>query len=131
MGFALARVSCPIVGVGIMDEGVDALARVSQSFADGAALLDREDWRQDQGFEIELRGRGEGYGRPDAHTFDAIKLAARTEALFLDPVYTGKALAGLIGLAREGRFGADDCVIFLHTGGAPALFAYDEAAFLR
>jgi D-cysteine desulfhydrase len=54
-------------------------------------------------------------------------LAARLEGLLLDPVYTGKAMAGLIGLAREGFFGKDDNVVFIHTGGTPGLFAYTAA----
>ena len=67
------------------------------------------------------------YGRVDATTEEAIRLAARREALALDPVYSGKAMAGLIGLARRGRFGADDTIVFIHTGGGPGLFAYPAA----
>jgi 1-aminocyclopropane-1-carboxylate deaminase/D-cysteine desulfhydrase-like pyridoxal-dependent ACC family enzyme len=58
---------------------------------------------------------------------DAVRLAAKTEGLLLDPVYTGKALAGLIDLARRGLVGADEEILFLHTGGMPGLFAYDWA----
>ena len=57
---------------------------------------------------------------------EAIEIAARDEGIILDPVYTGKAMAGLIGHAREGRFTSDDVVVFIHTGGAPALFAYNQ-----
>ena len=55
---------------------------------------------------------------------EAVRLAARHEGLLLDPVYSGKAMAGLIDLVRRGRFGADETVVFIHTGGTPALFAY-------
>ena len=55
---------------------------------------------------------------------EARDLAARHEGLLLDPVYSGKAMAGLIDLVRRGRFGADETVVFIHTGGTPALFAY-------
>jgi L-cysteate sulfo-lyase len=55
---------------------------------------------------------------------EAIRLAARHEGLLLDPVYTGKAIAGLIELCRKGRFSSDQNVAFLHTGGAAALCAY-------
>ena len=51
-------------------------------------------------------------------------MAARLEALLLDPVYTGKAMAGLISLVRSGRIAAENRVLFLHTGGLPAIFAY-------
>ncbi len=67
---------------------------------------------------------GPGYGRPTSETMDAILFAARTEGLLLDPVYTGKAFAGLIGLARRGVLDSKSAVIFLHTGGTPALFGY-------
>lgn len=70
---------------------------------------------------------GPAYGVPHAATVEAIKLAGRLEALPVDPVYSGKGLAGLIALIREGRWSADDDVIFIHTGGSPALFAYQSA----
>ena len=54
-------------------------------------------------------------------------MAARMEGLLLDPVYSGKGLAGLIGLTRQGFFKPSDNVLFLHTGGSAALFAYEEA----
>ena len=58
---------------------------------------------------------------------DAVRACAALEGLYLDPVYTGKAMAGLIDLVRPGRFASDQTVVFLHTGGTPALFAYLEA----
>jgi D-cysteine desulfhydrase family pyridoxal phosphate-dependent enzyme len=75
---------------------------------------------------VDDRFRGPAYGYPTGDTFEAITLVARDEAVILDPVYTGKAMAGLIGHAREGRLGPDDTVVFLHTGGSPALFAYNQ-----
>lgn len=66
---------------------------------------------------------GEGYGVPTPAGLEAIRVAARTEALLLDPTYTGKAMAGLLHDVRSGEIGADETVVFLHTGGAPALFA--------
>ena len=77
-----------------------------------------------QQVHVDERYRGPGYGQPTKETMDAIEIAALDEGLILDPVYTGKAMAGLIGHAQEGRFQASDTVVFLHTGGAPALFAY-------
>ncbi|HEX2759695.1 MAG TPA: hypothetical protein VHM27_04235, partial [Rhizomicrobium sp.] len=61
-----------------------------------------------------------------AATIEAIRLAGALEGLVLDPVYTGKGLAGLIALVRAGRWNAGEHVIFLHTGGMPALFAYES-----
>lgn len=66
---------------------------------------------------------GAGYGQPTDAMRDAVLLTARTEGIVLDPVYTGKAMAGLIDLIEDGRFAEDDVVVFLHTGGVPGLFA--------
>ena len=67
---------------------------------------------------------GAGYSLPTAEMTAAIQTFARTEGVLLDPVYTGKTAAGLIGLVREGVFGNDDNVLFVHTGGSPAIYAY-------
>jgi len=67
---------------------------------------------------------GEGYGLPTDGMLEAVTLGARLEGLVLDPVYAGKGFAGFIDLVRQGRFAKDDNVVFWHTGGAPALFAY-------
>ena len=60
---------------------------------------------------------GDRYGATPATTLEAIKLAARTDAIFMDPVYTGKAFSGLVGEVRAGRVPADDVAVFVHTGG--------------
>ena len=67
---------------------------------------------------------GERYGHPTPACLDAVRLVARTEGILLDPVYTGKAMAGLIDMVRRGQFAPDQAVVFWHTGGQPALFAY-------
>lgn len=69
---------------------------------------------------------GEGYGRPTKEGIDAIRLVAQTEGIFLEPVYTAKAMAGLIDLIKKGRFKSTDTIVFIHTGGIPALFAYHQ-----
>jgi D-cysteine desulfhydrase family pyridoxal phosphate-dependent enzyme len=74
---------------------------------------------------VDDRFRGPAYGYPVESTMEAIEVLAMDEAIILDPVYTGKAMAGLLAHAREGRLGPDDTVVFIHTGGAPALFAYN------
>lgn len=65
---------------------------------------------------------GESYGAPTASCREALDLAARLEGLILDPVYTGKALAGLVAAVREGRVPPEGALVFMHTGGMPALF---------
>lgn len=67
---------------------------------------------------------GEGYSRPTAGMIEAVNLLATTEGILLDPVYTGKQMAGLIDMVRKGVFKTTDKVLFLHTGGSPALYAY-------
>lgn len=70
---------------------------------------------------------GEGYGVPSEEGLEAIVLLARTEGIITDPVYSGKALAALVKSVRDGEYSRDDAVVFLHTGGAVADFAYEEA----
>lgn len=67
---------------------------------------------------------GPGYSLPTDSMVEAVKLFASTEAILLDPVYSGKAAAGLIDLVRKGHFAKGSNVLFLHTGGSPALYAY-------
>lgn len=69
---------------------------------------------------------GDGYGLPAASTLEAIDLAARQEGILVDPVYSGKGMAGLVDMVRRGFFRPDDNVLFLHTGGSAALFAYEN-----
>lgn len=69
---------------------------------------------------------GDGYGIPAESTLEAIRLTARQEGILLDPVYSGKGMAGLIGMVRQGFFKPTDNVLFLHTGGSTALFAYED-----
>jgi len=67
---------------------------------------------------------GRGYSIPTPEMAEAVRMLARTESILLDPVYTGKAMAGLIGLSRKGFFKKNENVLFVHTGGSPALYAY-------
>jgi D-cysteine desulfhydrase family pyridoxal phosphate-dependent enzyme len=79
---------------------------------------------------LEHRFFGSGYGAPTDSCREALDLAAGTEGLVLDPVYTGKAMAGLVAGCREGWLG-DRPIVFLHTGGLPALFAARYATWLK
>ena len=69
---------------------------------------------------------GAGYGIPSPAGIEAIQIAARSEGLMLDPVYTGKAMAGLIDHIRSGRIPPESTVVFIHTGGTPAIFDHGE-----
>jgi 1-aminocyclopropane-1-carboxylate deaminase/D-cysteine desulfhydrase-like pyridoxal-dependent ACC family enzyme len=67
---------------------------------------------------------GPGYGVVTPEGWEALRLLATTEGILLDPAYTAKAMAGLIHDTRQNRLGRDDTVVFIHTGGLPAVFAY-------
>ncbi|MBX3651077.1 MAG: D-cysteine desulfhydrase [Burkholderiales bacterium] len=103
---------------------VHALAQATAKLMECVRDIDRK------AVEVNSDYVGPGYGRADAATVEAIELVARLEGVILDPVYTGKAMAGLMDLIRLKRFSGKDTVVFLHTGGAPALFSYREL-FMR
>ncbi len=111
-----------IVGIDIDAEPERVQADVVR-YAEGAADLLGETFDKAD-VEVVAGHAGPAYGVPHEATVEAIRLAARLEALILDPVYSGKGLAGLIALIRGGRWRPDQDVVFVHTGGAPALFAY-------
>ena len=67
---------------------------------------------------------GEGYGVPTKEMGEAVVMLAQEEGILLDPVYSGKAMAGMIGLIRKGQFAKNETIVFLHTGGAVGLFGY-------
>jgi D-cysteine desulfhydrase len=69
---------------------------------------------------------GPGYSLPSPEMVEAVRMLAQVEGILLDPVYTGKAMAGLIGLVRKGVFTKGQNVLFVHTGGSPALYAYQD-----
>jgi len=69
---------------------------------------------------------GPGYSLPTPEMAEAVKLVARTEGILLDPVYTGKTMAGLIDLVRQGYFKKESNILFVHTGGSPALYVYAD-----
>ena len=128
-GLAVGAAAClpqtRIVGVDIDAEPERVEADVTALAHGAAALLDLD--IDDKRIEVVAGHAGPAYGVPHAATLDAIALAGRLEGLVLDPVYSGKALAGLIALIRADRWGRGDRVVFLHTGGEPALFAYRES----
>jgi D-cysteine desulfhydrase family pyridoxal phosphate-dependent enzyme len=100
--------------------------------ANGAAeLLGIPTHVESSDVEIDESYIGENYGVPTPGGREALRLVAETEGLFLDPVYSSKAMAGLIDQIRRGRIGAGETVVFLHSGGTPALFAYSEEVMAR
>jgi 1-aminocyclopropane-1-carboxylate deaminase/D-cysteine desulfhydrase-like pyridoxal-dependent ACC family enzyme len=107
----------------IAPDGVLALAHRAASMLGFESRLTPDDVVANADFV------GPGYGEVSEETLEAIHALATSEGVLLDPVYTGKAFAALLSHIRAGRFSTDETVVFLHTGGLPALFAYaDELA---
>ncbi len=111
-----------VLGVCVSVPAPAQLAKVHPLIAPTLALLGRSGNVDASAVQLDDRFIGPGYGIPTPEMLDAVRLVARTEGVLLDPVYTGKAMAGLIALAREGAIGGD--VLFLHTGGSAGLFGY-------
>ena len=112
------------VGQDVQEERVYALACETAEYVGAPGVVKRDDIFADCNYV------GPGYGEPTEAMNEAVLLAARLEGLLFDPVYTGKALAGLIDYIREGRIDANSNVVFLHTGGAAGLFAYADTLTL-
>lgn len=125
VGAAVAMPGTKIVGIDIDAEPARVRADVVSLARQAADLLGAD--FDEAMVEVVAGHAGPAYGVPHEATIEAIRLAGRSEALVLDPVYSGKGLAGLIAMIRQGRWRNDEDVIFLHTGGAPALFAYQSA----
>lgn len=112
-----------VQGIAVSEGEPEKIQRAVRIANEAAALLgidvrvDEEDLVNDNGYI------GPGYGVLTPECIEAIALTAKTEAIFLDPVYSGKAMAGMIGHIRSGKIDPSETIIFLHTGGTPALFA--------
>lgn len=112
-----------VVGVAVEDDALAIRERVATLASETAALLGLDVRIVPEEIVVDDRWVGPGYGVPSSETLEAILLAARTEGLVLDPVYTGKAMAALVGQVRRGEVTPGETLVFLHTGGTPALFA--------
>jgi D-cysteine desulfhydrase len=130
-GFLGNHIHIPIVGIGVSRDPADQEPLVYQEAQAVADLLGlgltvpRESVHSVGGYWQPK------YSVPNTRMVEAVQLLARTEAILLDPVYTGKIMAGLIGLAREGFFKPDENVLFIHTGGLPSLHAYEREVLGR
>ena len=124
-GFVGNRIDLPIVGVGVSrdpEQQEPLVLKEAQAVADLLGLglqIPRESVRSVGGYWQPK------YSVPNARMIEAVQMLARTEGIPLDPVYTGKIMAGLIGLARAGEFSPGERVLFIHTGGLPSLHVYE------
>ena len=120
-GMAVSGADIPVLGIGVRAPKEKQEANVFNLAVETAALLGHPERVTREMVVADCDYVGAGYGLIDQAVIDALTLAARTEGLLLDPVYTGKAMKGLIALARAGAF-EGETVVFLHTGGAQGLF---------
>jgi L-cysteate sulfo-lyase len=117
----------PLLGIGVrapkdkQEENVYKLASKTAEFMGIPGIVTRDKVVADCDYV------GGGYGVPTESMVEAVTLMARHEAILMDPVYSGKGLAGLIDYIRKGRFKEGQNIVFLHTGGSAALFGYLDA----
>lgn len=118
-----------VIGISVWMSAGECRRRILEDLERDAAFYEYDVRFDGSEFEILDDYIGKGYAVPSSDGLRAAKLLAETEAILVDYSYTGKSLAGLIDLSRKGRFSRDDAVVFLHTGGTPALFTLDKPDF--
>lgn len=128
LGLRLAGSDVPVRGVCVRRDAASQTIRVQTRIEDTARLLEVDVPTRPSDVRVTDIALGPGYGRMADETRDAISQTAQCDGLFLDPVYTGKVMAGLIKLqSRDALVGPR--VLFWHTGGQPALFGYEDGLF--
>ncbi|HWQ59447.1 MAG TPA: D-cysteine desulfhydrase family protein [Clostridia bacterium] len=125
LGALLYGDGCRVTGVAVDDGPFEDV--VAELVNDAAELVGRGDIHISAADVDVYPCFGAGYAKPSKAGLEAIRLVAKTEGLVLDPVYTGKTMAGFIELCRAGRIGKDERVVFLHSGGIASVFAIDPA----
>ena len=124
-GFHTLDCDTPIMGISVRQPEEIQIDNVYRLAVKTAALLTDKPLSRDKVL-VDDGYVGEGYGTPTDGTLAAINTVARNEGILLDPVYSGKGMAGLIGQIENGQISGDGEVVFLHTGGAVSLFAYED-----
>ncbi|MBR9851943.1 MAG: D-cysteine desulfhydrase family protein [Rhodobacteraceae bacterium] len=125
-GLRLAGQDAPVFGICVRRDHAQQQARIKTVLQKLAHLLDFDPALTSGDILTWDGALAPGYGKVGDTTREALTLMARTEGVFLDPVYTAKTFAGLLGLLKEGRILPGQKVVMLHTGGLPALFGYQE-----
>lgn len=124
-GLAVMGADIPVLGIGVRAPKDRQEANVFKLAEETAALLGQPRRVTREMVVADCDYVGEGYGLIDQGVIHALTLAARLDGIVLDPVYSGKAMKGLVALARAGKF-KGETVVFLHTGGAQGLFGYQS-----
>jgi L-cysteate sulfo-lyase len=129
-GMVLAGHAARVQGISVSGPAPEREALVARLAGEALKLIDSSQTASAasiaQRVSVLDRYVGPGYGQPTDGMIEAVQLVARLEGILLDPVYTGKAMAGLIDLVRSGQLTSRDTVVFWHTGGVAGLFAYGE-----
>ena len=126
LGLALRGCSAPVVGYCVSRTAAEQRGKVADLVEQTCKRLDVASPLRAPDLMFEEGVLGEGYGQPTTAMFEAVGLVAALESVVLDPVYTGKAMAGLITAIQTGRVATTDTVVFMHTGGSSSLFAYPD-----
>jgi len=124
LGSRLYHAPYRLIGVSSGRKGEQAIVNVVRTANEGALLLGTDLHFSATDCEMNDRFTGPAYGISTPESLEAIRLFAETEAVLLDPVYTAKAASAMIADIRTGDVARDETVLFIHTGGTPALFAY-------
>lgn len=126
-GMVGSRSDIPVLGIGVRVDRATQEGNVLNLAKATAEHLGIGDVIQAEHVRANCDYVGDGYGLPTDGMIEAVSLMARHEAILLDPVYSGKGMAGLIDLIRKGEFKKDENIVFLHTGGSVGLFGYPAA----
>ena len=127
LGAALTGSRARIVGISDGEPREELADLVVKVATEGAVLCESSVTVPEAAVIVHDEYFGDGYGIPSPAMVEAVRTVARLEGILLDPVYSGKAMAGLVDLCRKGIIRAGQNVLFIHTGGTPALFAYRES----
>jgi D-cysteine desulfhydrase len=119
-------ITCPLIGISVNRGRQQCQEGVAKWWRELGQLLDRDPVWSPEGFEIYDEFIGREYGDPTEASLDAIMLMAQTEGILLDPVYSGKMMAGFLAHQAAGRWARGQNVLLLHSGGVPAIFAYSK-----
>ena len=123
VGFKLMGLNCRLYGITVSRSRDECIAYIKQLINETEDVLGLNSRVKNDEIFVYDENIGEGYSVPTSEGIDAIRLVAQTEGIFLDPIYTGKAMAGLTDLVKKDLIGSDNTVIFLHTGGSPSIFS--------
>ncbi len=123
LAFKALHVPTRVVGISVQKPAAFMVPLIVERANAAAELLGLDTRLEATDFDFDDHHIGDAYGVPTHEAVDAMQLAGRTEGLVLDPVYSGKAFAGMLAQVRTGRWPAGAPVVFFHSGGAPGLFA--------